>query len=170
MLSNTISIKIDKLFNLKNFSRFVKAFSINKKLVFGIYGNLEYHIDDYHDFDVESFILKVNQNHFKALKLDKEEILRLKNETCQKLDFSEDTFYIVDDVDDIEKFMKLDHFCFACLIIEDKKVTHSFYYMEDDDDMAVVVDYDIKSNFEQFLFDYSKKYEIPIVIEKIDKM
>lgn len=173
MLSNTISIKIDKFFNIKDFAQFLKDFSLDKKLAFAIDGDLENYIDDYHDYDIKTFISKLNQNNFEIIQLQKEEISKLKKETCQELDFSESALYIInhskDSIEDIEKFMKLDFLSFACLILEENKITHVFFYMEDVDNMAVVVDYDSKSNFEQFLLKKLIKKSVSHQYEYVNK-
>ncbi|SHK10888.1 hypothetical protein [Tepidibacter formicigenes] len=159
MLHNKFDIIINDSFTLEDFTKLLKDFSKDKKLVFGITEYLDFFVDDYHDYDVESFILKIKQNFFERFIISNKEINRLKNETTMNLDFSNDTFYIVKNIDEIEKFIKLDHFSFTALIVEKNIVTHVFFYTEHMDDMIIVVDCKPESDFKSFLDEYSKKHK-----------
>lgn len=157
MLNNQCSIIINDKFRLEEFANVLESFTNEKKLALGVDLPLEYYVDDFHDYDVDSFVLQIRQNYFEELKLPKSEIYRLKNETTMNLDFSIGLLYVPKNIDDIEKFIKLDEFSFVAIVIEENIVTNVFWYTEGYDEMVIIVDAENSSNFKNYLLNYFKE-------------
>ena len=157
MLSKSIFFTVDDEFNLNDVAKMLKEFATDKLLVLSLDYPLESYIDTVHDYDVTAFISKIQEGYFDTYTLSDIQIKRLKNETAGNLDFSRSICFIVEDIDDIEKFIKLDWFWFSALIIENNDITSGFFYSEAIDSMTIIVDFDPEFGFEEFIIDYSKK-------------
>ncbi|MCR8747191.1 hypothetical protein [Romboutsia lituseburensis] len=157
MLSKQCYIIINDKFRLEEFVNILGNFANEKKLGLGVDLPLDYYIDDFHDYDVDSFISQIRQNYFEELRLPKSEIYRLKNETTMNLDFSIGLLYVPKNIDDIEKFIKLDEFSFVAIVIEENIVTNVFWYTEGYEGMVIIVDAENSSNFKDYLLNYFKE-------------
>lgn len=73
------------------------------------------------------------------------------------LDLSIGRLYIPENLEDIERFVKLDEYSFVAIAIDGNIVTHVFWYTESSDDMVVIVDIEETEDnekFENILFNY----------------